>query len=195
MGLYASLDKFKVRLINKTDPASDEELTDILGAVSRSVDDYLEVEEDYFTPPSAPSMRTVKGTGSTFIQLPAPVYGSVTITASSGYTVPNFTVIGMRLVTLDTNDNPAPFIKWQPIFYNVTGSWGYAAVPEQLREATLQVAVHFWRGRDKALGGVINNLKQDEAFPERNWPQTARTILDKYKLKLQGKAEGGLYFA
>lgn len=195
--LYATLEKFKTRLANKTSSGQDTELKDFLEAASRAVDDYLKVSVGYFTPPTGITSRRIKGAGLSYIQLPTPIYGEVTILAPSGYTVPNFDYIPeeQRLITLTEEDNPTPYLTWDEVFYSISGSWGYQKIPAQIREATLQLATHFYRGKDKGLTGTITDMRQDEQFPERDYPRQTRRLLDEFKVTLGGKPNGGLYFA
>lgn len=189
---YATLDQVKARLMNKVTENDEPELNEILEAASRAIDDYLSTEPGYFTPPTAPSTKVIRGSGFTYLDLPAPLYGSVTITAEDGITVPNFTVRdGMRLVTLNDNDLPASWIVWRDVYYSILGSWGYPVTPPQLREACLQLVVHFWRGRDKALTGVITDMRTDEQFPERDFPRMTRRLLDDFKFNLAPSSGGG----
>lgn len=194
---YATLTQAKTRLANKTTAGDDTELGLIIEAASRAIDDYLEVIAGYFTPPSAASVKTLKGTGDSFIILPMPLSGTVTITADGDVTIPNFTVVeGVRLRTLQENDLPSPYIVWEAgTYYLINGTWGYAATPAQIREACLQLVIHFWRGRDKALTGTITDMRTDEQFPERDFPRMTRRILDDFKFNLGGKASGGLILA
>lgn len=193
---YATLDQFKTRLANKTKPEDDNELGEILEAASRAVEDYLDVVLGYFFPPTQTETKKILGNGSSYISLPAPLYGNVTISAPSGHSVPNYDVTeDLRLITLTDEGNPYPYLTWEAIYYSVTGYWGYAAIPAQIREATLQLATHFYRGRDKALTGTITDMRQDEQFPERDYPRQTRRILDEFRRNLGGKPGGGLYIA
>jgi hypothetical protein len=193
---YATLAQFKTRLAHNINPDADTELGDILEAASRAVDDYLEVRSGYFYPPSGNTSKQILGDGSSYISLPMPLSGSVTVTAPSGYTVPDIDVTEeQRLITLDAQGNPSPYLTWDDIYYTVNGLWGYPVTPAQIKEATLQLAIHFYRGRDKALTGTITDMRTDEAYPERDYPRATRRILDEFKRNLGGKPSGGLYFA
>lgn len=194
---YASLAECKTRLINKTASVDDAELDQLREASSRAVDDYLKVPPGYFTPPSGASVKALRGKGDSFIILPMPLYGSVTVTANANITVPNFTVDGLRLRTLDERDLIDPRIIWhEGQYYNVEGSWGYAATPAQVREATLQLFAHFYRGRDQALTGILTDMRTDgQQFPERDYPRMTRRLLDELKFSLGGTAAGGLIIA
>lgn len=194
---YATLAQAKTRLVNNINPDNEPELEDLIEAASRAVDSYLDVAPGYFYPPGGNTSKQILGQEASFITLPMPLSGSVTITAPSGYTVPDFDVIPdeLRLITLDSNGNPNPYLTWDAIYYTVTGLWGYTAIPPVIREATLQLVIHFYRGRDKALSGTITDMRQDEQFPERDYPRMTRRLLDDYKRNLGGKPGGGLYFA
>lgn len=191
---YASVEKFKARLVafNNVSAEQATDLEDIIEAASRAVDRYLDVPTAFFIPPTSSTPKTLRGRGNTYIALPMPLFGSVTIVAPSGFTVPNFTVEDMRLITLDDSDNPTDTITWDNIYYTATGLWGYSETPAEIREATLQIGVHFYRGRDKALSGTIMDMKQDEAFPERDYPRATRRLLDDFKRNLGGEPGGEL---
>lgn len=195
--LYATLEQFKTRLANKTKPEEDDELNEILDAASRAVDDYIQVRPGYFTPPTAATEKRILGKGVSYLALPSPLYGDVTITAPSGYDVPDFDITeDLRLIILDDYGNPAPYMSWEKIYYTVSGSWGYETTPPQIREATLQLATHFYRGRDKALTGTVTDMRQDEQFPERDYPRQTRRIMDEFKRNLGGSPQkGGLHIA
>ena len=193
---YVALDEFKTFVGNKTKPEEDAFLLNRITSASRAIEDYLDVAEGYFFPPPEATTRKVLGRGASYLSLPAPLFGEVTITAPEGYTVPNFDITDeLRLITLDSGGVPSLYITWGEVYYTITGFWGYEAIPAQIVEATLQLAEFFYRSRDKALSGTITSMGQDEQFPERDYPRKVRRILDEYKRKLGGKPGGGLYFA
>lgn len=180
---YASLSQLRRRLPNaKTDAQTDTDLTEILGAASRMIDRYCRVADNYFAPPvPAESSKVVYGNGRSFLDLPATVYGSVTITAPAGFTVPNFTIIEDRAITLTEENTRSPYIVWQAgIPYTITGTWGMGEIPEDIREATLQTAVRWYRGKDEAFSGVIGGINKDNSIIERALPAPVRLILDNW---------------
>jgi hypothetical protein len=186
------------RRLRKTNFTADEqvEVTLLRDAISRMIEDYLEVEEAFFIPPTLPSSRRVYGTGASSIFLPIPVYGSVTISTLAGYTVPNFTVQGNNLISLTEEGNRTPYIVWETgLAYDVTGLWGYSAVPPQIKEAGLEIIARIFRENPgDGVQGMIGELRQTEGY--RGFPTTARAILDNFKRKLSTEVEGGsLYIA
>lgn len=61
----------------------------------------------------------------------------------------------------------------------VTAKWGWDAIPDDIKEATLETIIAIWRGRDQAFARVVNletNLAVTQAIPER-----ARLIADRYR--------------
>lgn len=193
---YATLEQAKARLMNKTTAPEDAELIGIVEAASRAIDDYLEVDQGYFSPHGGtPSVKIIRGNGQSSLPLPAPLSGTVTITADADITVPDFQVEGLTLYTVDANGLPTPFLVWPPVFFSIQGIWGYSQVPAQIREACLQLVVHFWRGRDKGLTGTITDMRQDEQFPERDFPRMTRRLLDNFKFNLAQKSQGGFFLA
>lgn len=159
-------------------PEDVAEFDQIREAVSRGADNYLGVPRGYFTPPDAPSTKRFYGDATNLIILPSPVFGEVTITAASGNTVPNFTVEDNRLITLSEDDYPNPFIVWGRVYYDITGSWGYAEIPPELKEACLQWANAIYRSNDNGLQGIVGGVKADGTIIERSIPASARLLLD-----------------
>lgn len=181
---YSTLDKFKRRIINGVTDEDEDTLNELLLTASRAVEDYLEVKLDFFAPQTVPSMKMLRGNNTTTIDLPTELSGSVEIVAPGGFTVPNFTVLEKQLITLDANENPVPWIVWLEVYYTITGIWGFAAVPSQIEEATLQLAVKFWREFDNNAVGIITEMRTDTQFPERDYPRSCRRLMDEYRKKI-----------
>jgi hypothetical protein len=72
---------------------------------------------------------------------------------------------------------------WLPRrWYRVTAVWGYGAVPAEIVEVTLEVAVNIWRGRDAANWSADLGASGGGATPYRRaltWAQ--RSIIDRVK--------------
>lgn len=61
----------------------------------------------------------------------------------------------------------------------ITAKWGWDAIPVDVTEAVLEMAIATWRGKDQAFARVVNldtNISVVEAMPAR-----ARLIADRYK--------------
>lgn len=168
-------------------------------SVSRAVEDHIEVELGYFIPPPLePTVKVIYGTGASFLPLPSPVFGSVTVSAPSGNTVPNFTVEGTRLLALDSAGTRSPYVIFTPgIAYSISGRWGYAAIPPQLKEACIEITVGLFRERpENGFQGLVGGMQSYEGVIRRGWPTSARTILDNLKLKPETEAQSSsLYIA
>lgn len=114
---------------------------------------------------AAASARTVYGTGTPYLLLPTDtVFGSVTsVSGPAGLTVPSYTVDGRTLIALDSLGNqvsvyPAPFYSdpdygrphWaRGVPYVVNATFGAGAVPADIVQVTLEVAINIWRSKDK----------------------------------------------
>ncbi len=72
---------------------------------------------------------------------------------------------------------------WLPRrWYRVTAVWGYGAVPEEIVEVTLEVAVNIWRGRDAMNWSTELGASGGGATPYRRaltWAQ--RSIIERVK--------------
>jgi hypothetical protein len=185
MAVYATETQLRRRIPKAPiDADTSTELTEILGAVSRAIDRDLKVADDFFAPAGAASNRVVFGSGKSFLDLPTFLYGTVTIAAPAGEVVPNFTVQGLRLVTLSETGARNNLIVWTAgIPYTINGTWGFTATPEDIREATLQTAVRWWRGKDEAFSGVIGGINKDGNIIERDLPAPVRRMLDNWRRK------------
>lgn len=71
-------------------------------------------------------------------------------------------------------------VGWFPgVKVTVTAKWGWDLIQEDVKEATLEIAIATWRGRDQAFSRVVNletNLAVVDAMPAR-----AKLIADRYR--------------
>lgn len=169
--------------VDELDEADAAELASLCTAVSRLADNYLEVEDGYYIPEDAPRTERVYGSGASTIALPSPVYGSVTVSAPEGVSVPNFDLDGHILLTLTEGGDRTEFIVWpEGIPFTVSGMWGVPEIPPQLKEACLQVAVRLYKERpDGGFQGIVTATGQYETLISRGFPSVARLILDNMK--------------
>lgn len=186
MALYASVNQLRRRIPKAANDADTEnELTEILGAVSRAIDHYCYVPENYFTPAAEdPEAKIIYGKGRSYLTLPHFLWGDVTISAPAGSSVPNFRVDGQRIITLTDENTRSPYVIFTSgLPYTVTGRWGFVETPEDIREAALQTGVRWWRGKDEAFSGVIGGINKDNTIVERDLPAPVRTILQNWRRK------------
>lgn len=185
MAEYATETQLRQR-IPKAGNAPDvsTQLLEILEAASRAIDHYVGVEDNYFAPASAPSSKVIWGRGNSFLDLPTFVFGTVTVSAPSGVSVPNFLVSEKRIYNLTEDGRRSPYAVWaQGVPFTVSGTWGFVTTPADIREACLQVSVRWWRGKDEAFSGVIGGLQKDGQIIERDLPAPVRTILGRWRTK------------
>lgn len=170
-------------------PALDAVLQRVLDRATQIIDTYLGFG---FTLSGAVGTRVVYGDGTDYLEPPAFVSGSVTgVTVPTGYTAPAYTVVdGVLIVTRDSllggmyaAETIAgrlynPIGGWLAgVPYTIAATFGYSAIPTDIVEACLEIAVDLWRFKDagsiKAVGvegaGMVSG---------KGLPATARAILD-----------------
>ena len=197
MADYATITQVKSRLIaGSYDTTTDTAVSEIITSQSRVIDSYLKVENDFFAVAAgSASAKIVYGRGGDRLRLP-PFVGSIAaadLTVPSGYTKPTFTVVDgwftiQTPLTLGIVAGNAPeynpyLYSWiEGIPYTVSARWGWAAIPQDISEACIQMCVRTFRGRDDAFAGIVTDGNAS-AF-ERAIPAGAKMILDEWAKKL-----------
>lgn len=153
---------------------------DILEAASRIVDDACEVEADYFAPAGDQvTLRTFAGTGTRRLLLPPHVPCSIRYVGfDDGSLAPDYSESGEWLVAAPGNCWPDGWI------VEVEARWGFAAVPADIRKATVQVAIMLAREDDPAYGRAVTSADGGATIVRgRAVPPTAQMICEKWKRK------------
>lgn len=170
--------------------AKDRVLQQALDGATSIIDTLLGVT---FPTASSPGTRIVYGDGTDYLIPPAFVASSVTaVTAPTGYTVPDYTAIdGILIVTRNDLIGPlygseslaarlySPLGGWLAgVPYTVAATYGYSAVPDDIKEACLEIAVDLYRFKD---AGSIKMVGVEGAgvVSGKGLPPTAKIILDK----------------
>lgn len=85
------------------------------------------------------------------------------------------------VLNLDMLGNTGMYVGWPDgIKVTVTAKWGWDAIPSEVTEAVLEIAIAIWRGRDAAFARVVNlgdSQTINGALPDR-----AKLIADKYRM-------------
>ncbi len=173
MSTYAQLSDALQYLPDVTDASDQATLQAILERASRAIDSYLNVAPDYFAAVSPPPVeRNFRGTGTAYLPVP-PLFDLQSVKVSGG-----------SITDYDYDPTNGYLIRRWPSRWpymseiTITARFGFAAVPADITEACLQIAVRWWRGRDEAFSGVIGGINRDGQIIERGLPASARTILD-----------------
>lgn len=170
--------------------AGDARLQKVLDRATAIIDTYL--GQGFALSSGTPGTQIVYGDGTDFLEPPPFVAGSVTlVTAPTGYSVPIYTVVdGILIVTRDGlqgtlyNSETIAGRLYNPIGgwlagvpYTVAATFGYSAIPDDIKEACLEIAVDLWRFRDagsiKAVGVEGAGMVSGKGIPA-----TAKAILD-----------------
>lgn len=169
--------------------ASDARIQKVLNRATQIIDTVLGLS---FTLSDAPGNSIVYGDGTDYLVPPAFVAGSVTaVTAPSGYTVPAYSAIdGVLIVTRDGLMGPLYGSEalagrlyqllggWLPgVPYTVAATFGYSAIPADIVEACLEIAVDLWRFKDAGSIKVVG-VEGAGMVTGKGLPATAKAILD-----------------
>lgn len=158
-------------------PEDEALFSDVLLRASRMIDQACQLAPGYFAVAgTGATAKTLRGSGLSMLRLPAYVPGSITA------------------VTLDDADETAitePYVErdgylvflpnsWRVTTiwseyqaYKVTARWGFEAVPDEIVEATIELAVAIWRQKDGAFLRVVADVNSGatgisgQAMPER----------------------------
>lgn len=71
--------------------------------------------------------------------------------------------------------------------YTITANFGYSAVPDDIKEACLEIAVRIWRGRDAGFSDVVGVEGGGAVGYNGQLPAMVKMVLDK---RLQRSAPG-----
>jgi hypothetical protein len=146
---------------------------------SRIFDIFAGVRPGYFTETStAASAKVVYGTGLPFLALPRFFGPAPTVAMPDGYTVPTFVEVAGSLIITDDKGilqklggrNLYPIVWPESVPVTVTAKWGFEAVPEDVKEAVIELTIAVWRSKDTAFLRAINSQNMTvlaQAIPDR----------------------------
>lgn len=133
----------------------DEDLFRLLiPRASRIIDRLCGVAGGYFTLAGlAATVRSVAGSGTRFLRLPPYVAGSITtVVLDPVATLPSYVEKDGYLVA-GRNE------VWDEDYeVNITARWGFEAIPEDIREATIELSLAIWRQRDSGFARVSTEV-------------------------------------
>lgn len=163
----------------------------ILEAASRFFDNQTEVSDGFFNAVSGESDKVFIGDGTAYLKLPPYTYlGADPIVIldndddeveiplyleQDGFLVIRGQGIRRRNPVTDS------FKGW-PVNAEITvsASWGFAAVPADVRMAVIQIALHWWRMGDPAFTVVSGTAT---AVGTDSIPPQSKVVIEKYRRK------------
>lgn len=160
----------------------------LLTAASRLFDKLCEVSDEFFAVNTEGSLtRTFYGDGTAYLKIPPFIEVEDTPTVTSDdYTITadDWIVQGQYLVWLDRTQrlgnvtSEDRYTGWKlQVPVAVTASWGWDAIPADVKMATMQIALSMWRQTDPAFAVVSNTEKA--VTPEL--PVFVTQIAEKYR--------------
>lgn len=188
---YATLIDIRRRIDQVTDTAANNALLNDLLAIATQV---IDTELGFAFGTAAVGTRVVYGDGTDYLVPPAFVAGSVTaVTTLAGYTVPSYIVTeGMLVVTslagvVGSVFNYPSLANWRGVGgwlagvpYTVSATYGYSAVPADIKECCLEIAVRLWRAKDAGFSDVVGVEGGGAVGYNGALPAMVKRILDKY---------------
>lgn len=130
----------------------------------------------------ATEARTLYGNGTTYLPLRPYVLGSVTAVSYDG-TALVATAWRETARSLLLRDGTV----WADgEAYAVTATWGYAAVPDDIVEACLEIAGRLWQGRSSGFSDVIGVEGGGAVGYQKALPALVREILTRHQRAWSG---------
>lgn len=159
-------------------PQDEDFFNTVLPRASRIVDELCGVDNDYFAAAGAsPTERRFDGTGTRYLKIPPYVAGSITsLTYDSGAAPPSYAAVDGLL-----RANRGEYWRFNDEVI-ISARWGFSAIPEEIKEATIEIAIAIWRGRDTGFARVTAEVNGSSivtpAIPDR-----AKLICQKWEEK------------
>jgi hypothetical protein len=131
------------------------------------------------------SPKEIFGTGGTILSVP-PYVGDEIIVGSmpTGYTIPTFAASGGVLRLTDSGGVMIPVaigIGWpQGLKITVVARWGFEEVPEDVKQAVIELAMAMFRSKDQAASKAINLDSRQITFYDAI-PARTKMIARKYR--------------
>jgi hypothetical protein len=169
------------------EPATD----DVLQAVLDRATQVLDTAIGYSFTLSASASQVVYGDGTAYL-VPTACLTVSGVTAPTGYDIPDYVLRDGMLILTDSAGvlvpeayaGRSPVPAWREgVPYTVAGTFGYAAVPDDIVEACLEVAARIWRGRSSGFSDVIGVEGGGAVGYEKAFPAMVRHTIGRYRAK------------
>jgi hypothetical protein len=190
---YATVDQLRAYLKQAGLTAANDDLfEDILDRATAIIDGEL----GYSFDTAAAGTEVVRGDGTDYLK-PSAFTVVTGVTAPTGYTVPDYIVKDGHLVVTRDGITGSWYAReglyaytlaypyaggWQPgVPYTVAGTFGYSAVPADIVEATLEIAIRIWRAKDAAFSDVVGVEGGGAVGYNGSLPAMVKRILDNHR--------------
>lgn len=187
----AYLERDDIRLYAYQVQDSDLTLFDtLITRASRIFDILCCAPAGYFLQRSAAAeTRTVYGSGLSFLALPRHYEPVTAVTVPGDYTAPYWSEVDGCLRTKDSKGtvfqiyDPNRGIWPAGVAVSVTAKWGFAAVPEDVKEAVAELTIAMWRSKDHAFLKAVN--LENQALIVHSTPERVKLVAEFYKAQRQ----------
>lgn len=173
----AEVKEVGTQLANHTDALVDK----YIERASRYFDHLCGVEDEFFEPAGdTPSIKTIYGDGSVYLNLPPYVAGTLntTLDIPDGYTAPSFIERDGHLVITGSTGtlfsrsalgHVSDYTWWDGVPITVSAKWGYASTPADVKMAVIEMVINLMRETDPANLNLLDLERQPlrERVPPR----------------------------
>jgi hypothetical protein len=125
-------------------------------------------------PDAVATEKVIYGSGGVLVALPPYVGTIVSVTVPSSYSLPTFVEeTGFLRITTTQGEIQEPGFNYSLVWgigvpYTVKAIWGYDKVPENVKQATVEILMSMWREKDPAFTkAVALDTSKPETIPER----------------------------
>jgi hypothetical protein len=165
MSDYATIEQVS-KFLQGSEEADTDALALSITAASRFIDNLCEVTPSYFAAAVEGSEATeimLKGTGTSLLRLPPYVPGSLAALSLDGQSL-DLTPFALRgSVPLQFLIAPGRIYFGEDTLYTVSARWGFEVIPADIVQATIAMAIKFFRESDAAtavMAGTENQTVQ-----------------------------------
>lgn len=177
MANYSTIDLVKGKAFQDC-PADEAPLTALLPAASRYIDRLCHVPDNFFAPAGgAKTAKVFEGDGLAYLWLP-PYVGTVTeadITLEHGGEKPAFRASQGFLIAKQGGC-------WPDEEITIQADWGFAAVPDEIAQATAELILQLWRTEDPAKERAVADTT-GIAIDERRISPRIKAVCEAWKRK------------
>lgn len=179
--MYLDLDDFlAAKLPNVKKDEEKAAILDVIKAASAFID--KTTGKSFAVAPAEAYVRRFRGDGSKILRIPAHVKGSVSVENVPLASYYESEINGwLYKISANTVTGFDPSFDGFPCWtknqlYNVAARWGFAAIPDDIKEAASQIVMRWWQTQQGTLGQVTPS----GFVIERDVAPSTRSILDNY---------------
>jgi len=183
MSEYITMDDVRLYGYQFDEDAQGPVYQKIIPRASAIFEDLCRVNAGYFNKAGdIATERTIYGSGTSYLTLP-PHVGEIAITVPENYTMPTYAEVDNTLWLTDSTGVRYPAGStptwWRGVAITVVGRWGFPEIPDDVKEAVVELAVSMFRSKDTSFMKSIDLENQTALTMEI--PLRTKLIASKYR--------------